>query len=99
MSYSYFAEYYDILTENVEYEKRADYFLELFKKHGHDMGLTLDLACGTGTLTLELCKRGVDIFGCDMSVDMLTIFIYIFINNWFSTIILKNINSIKKFLL
>ena len=37
------------------------------------MGLTLDLACGTGTLTLELCKRGVDIFGCDMSADMLTI--------------------------
>ena len=73
MSYSYFAEYYDILTENVEYEKRADYFLELFKKHWHDMGLTLDLACGTGTLTLELCKRGVDIFGCDMSADMLTI--------------------------
>lgn len=73
MSYSYFAEYYDILTENAEYGKRADYFLELFKKHGHDMGLTLDLACGTGTLTLELCRRGTDIFGCDMSEDMLTI--------------------------
>lgn len=73
MSYSYFAEYYDILTENAEYDKRADYFLELFKRHGHDMGLTLDLACGTGTLTLELCRRGIDIFGCDMSADMLTI--------------------------
>ena len=64
MSYSYFAEYYDILTENADYEKRAEYFLELFKKHGHDTGLTLDLACGTGTLTLELCMRGTDIFGC-----------------------------------
>lgn len=73
MSYSYFAEYYDILTENVEYEKRAEYFLELFKKHDHPTGLTLDLACGTGTLTLELSKRGVDIFGCDMSVDMLSV--------------------------
>ncbi len=73
MSYSYFAEYYDTLTENAEYDKRADYFLELFKRHGHDMGLTLDLACGTGTLTLELCRRGIDIFGCDMSADMLTI--------------------------
>lgn len=73
MSYSYFAEYYDILTENVEYEKRAEYFMELFRKHGHQTGVTLDLACGTGTLTLELCKRGVDIFGCDMSADMLSI--------------------------
>ena len=66
MSYSYFAEYYDDLTKNVDYEKRAEYFLELFKKHNHDMRLTLDLACGTGTLTLELCKKGIDIFGCDM---------------------------------
>lgn len=73
MSYSYFAEYYDILTENADYEKRAEYFLELFKKHGHDTGLTLDLACGTGTLTLELCMRGTDIFGCDVSADMLSI--------------------------
>ena len=73
MSYSYFAEYYDVLTENVEYEKRAEYFLELFKKHRHNTGLTLDLACGTGSLTLELCRKGVNIFGCDMSVDMLSI--------------------------
>jgi len=73
LSYSYFAEYYDDLTKNVDYEKRAEYFLELFKKHKHDMRLTLDLACGTGTLTLELCKKGIDIFGCDMSPDMLAI--------------------------
>ena len=37
------------------------------------MGLTLDLACGTGTLTLELSKKGVDIFGCDMSAEMLSV--------------------------
>ncbi len=73
MSYSYFSEYYDVLTQNADYTKRAKYFLELFKKHGHDMGLTLDLACGTGTLTLELSKKGVDIFGCDMSAEMLSV--------------------------
>ena len=73
MSYSYFAEYYDVFMENAEYEKRAEYFLELFKKHRHDTGLTLDLACGTGTLTLKLCEKGVDIFGCDMSADMLSV--------------------------
>jgi len=73
LNYSYFAEYYDVLTQNADYEKRAEYFLELFQRHHHDMGLTLDLACGTGTLTLELCKRGTDIFGCDMSFDMLSV--------------------------
>ena len=72
-SYSYFADFYDALTMNVEYEKKADHLLELFKKHGHSPGVTLDLACGTGSLTLELKKKGVDVFGADASTDMLSI--------------------------
>ncbi len=72
-SYTYFAEFYDTLTRNVGYEKRADYLMELFSRHGHEPGLTLDLACGTGSLTLELHKRGIDIFGADASSDMLSI--------------------------
>lgn len=71
--YSYFAEYYDVLTVNVEYKKRAEYFLSLMQKHGHQAGLTLDLACGTGSLTLELSRKGVDIFGADASSDMLSV--------------------------
>ena len=72
-AYSYFAEFYDILTGNVEYDKRADYIMELFRRHDHEPGLTLDLACGTGSLTLELSRRGVDIFGADSSADMLSV--------------------------
>ena len=71
-SYGVFADYYDALTLNVDYKKRAEYILNVFKKLGHDMGLTLDLACGTGKLTLELKKRGVDIYGVDASENMLT---------------------------
>ncbi len=71
--YSYFAEFYDALTQNVGYDKRADMLMELFKRHSHEPGLTLDLACGTGSLTLELCKRGVDAFGADASSEMLSI--------------------------
>lgn len=70
--YSYFARYYDALTGNVEYPKRADYLLRLFERLGHKPGLTLDLACGTGTLTLELFRRGLDIYGVDASVEMLS---------------------------
>ncbi len=51
-SYSVFAQYYDELTSNVEYPKRAEYLLELMERLGHAPGLTLDLACGTGSLTL-----------------------------------------------
>lgn len=72
MSYSYFAEYYDLLTENVNYQDRADYLLRLFERHNHVLGLTLDLACGTGSMTIELKKRGLDIFGADASIDMLS---------------------------
>ena len=72
-AYTYFAEFYDALTLNVEYEKKADYLMSIFERHGHKPGLTLDLACGTGSLTLELHKRGVDIFGADASSDMLSI--------------------------
>ena len=69
-SYAVFAQYYDDLTQNVEYVKWADYLLELLKRLGHQPGLTVDLACGTGTLTLELFRRGVDIYGVDASVDL-----------------------------
>lgn len=72
-AYSDFAEFYDCLTQNVGYDKKADYLLKLFKRHNHNAGITLDLACGTGTLTLELKKRGIDIYGIDASCEMLTI--------------------------
>ena len=73
MSYSFFAEYYDKLTVNADYKERADYLSALFEKHCHRPGLTLDLACGTGNMTVELRKRGWDIFGADASMEMLTI--------------------------
>lgn len=71
MAYSQFAFYYDELTQNVNYADRAKYFLKLLEKHGAKPGLTLDLACGTGSLTMELLKLGVDAFGVDSSSEML----------------------------
>lgn len=72
LAYSDFARFYDLLTDNVEYAKRAEYFLALCKKMGHTPQLALDLACGTGSLTIELARRGVDIYGVDSSVEMLS---------------------------
>ena len=65
--YTFFADYYDVLTENVDYESRADYFLEILKKHNHEPKEVLDLACGTGSFTIELKKRNIDVFGIDGS--------------------------------
>lgn len=70
-SYEEFAPYYDLLTQNVDYDKRADYFLGLLREFSPDVSLVLDLACGTGSLTIELAKRGMDMIGTDESVAML----------------------------
>lgn len=72
MSYDVFARYYDALTQNVNYEEMADYLCALLDKEGHKAGLTLDLACGTGSLTLALARRGLDIYGVDASMEMLS---------------------------
>lgn len=73
MAYGVFAQFYDGLTLNVDYKAKADYLCELFRRFSHDTGDTLDLACGTGTLTLEMKRRGIDIYGADMSEDMLSL--------------------------
>ena len=70
-SYVSFADFYDGLTENVEYAKRCEYILDVFKKHNHKPELLLDLACGTGSLTVELAKNGIDVYGVDASQEML----------------------------
>ncbi|MEG1427696.1 MAG: class I SAM-dependent methyltransferase [Oscillospiraceae bacterium] len=72
-NYDIFAMYYDTLTKNVDYTGRADYLEKLLREVNHCAGITLDLACGTGSLTLELYKRGFDIYGIDSSVAMLSV--------------------------
>lgn len=70
--YERFARWYDRLTGNVDYAARADYFEELISRHRTGGGkLLLDLACGTGTLSLLLAQRGWDVIGVDGSGDML----------------------------
>ena len=69
--YGVFAEYYDKLTENVAYPKRADYFRTLLSAQGVTGGTLLDLACGTGRLLLEMAAYGFDVIGVDASAEML----------------------------
>lgn len=42
--YTAFAGFYDGLTQNVDYKKRAAYIAELLGRIGHNPGLTLDLS-------------------------------------------------------
>lgn len=72
--YSAFAQFYDMLMNDVDYAARADYLMSLFFRHNsqHKTKTLLDLACGSGNLALELARRGVDIIGVDSSDDMLS---------------------------
>ena len=72
-SYGDFAYYYDSLTENVDYEKRCEYIRGLLAENGVGEGILLDLACGTGTLSLMLSAIGYDVIGVDASEDMLSV--------------------------
>ena len=71
MSYDNFSRFYDFLTDNVEYEKRADYFCRLLSMCGIRDGILLDLACGTGSISVEMAKRGFEVIGVDSSIGML----------------------------
>ncbi|MGN0448299.1 MAG: class I SAM-dependent DNA methyltransferase [Acutalibacteraceae bacterium] len=70
--YGDFSYYYDILTENVDYKQRCDYICNLLAENGVGKGILLDLACGTGTLSVLFAEKGYDVVGIDASEDMLT---------------------------
>ncbi len=72
MSYGYFAEHYDRLMEDVDYPARARYIDSLIKARKPDAESLVDLACGTGSMTLELANMGYSAMGVDMSEEMLS---------------------------
>ena len=73
MAYTSFAEYYDLLTSNIDYNEIAEYYDKLNKKFGGTKGILLDLACGTGSLSVIFSKMGYDVIGVDISPEMLSI--------------------------
>lgn len=72
-AYDSIASIYDNINSEIDYHAWADFIEECFKKYLKEKPeLVLDLACGTGSMTLELANRGYDMIGADLSEDMLT---------------------------
>lgn len=70
--YGSFAYFYDRLTGNVPYAQMAEQISRLTAHFGGKTdGILLDLACGTGSLSEALARRGFDVIGVDGSDEML----------------------------
>ena len=70
-SYGPLAGCYDQLTYDVDYPRWADYIEKHFARRRIPGRTVLDLACGTGSLTRELARRGYEMIGVDQSPEML----------------------------
>lgn len=70
-AYEALAHWYDKLTGDVDYAGWADWLEGRFRSGAIPVKLVLDLACGTGSLSLELARRGYEVVGVDLSPDML----------------------------
>ncbi len=73
MSYEHFAFLYDELMSDVPYEKWVEFVEQTMKEQNIKGNKILDLACGTGNITLPLAKKGYNIIGADLSEDMLAV--------------------------
>ena len=69
--YSSLAAVYDRLNSEVDYSLIADHIERQFRLADTRPESLIDLACGTGSLTIELARRGYDLIGVDLSEDML----------------------------
>jgi SAM-dependent methyltransferase len=72
--YDAFAPFYDrFVGAAVDYPGRAAYFDSILLPLVGRRGLLLDLACGTGGLSVELSRLGWEVIGVDGSEEMLSV--------------------------
>lgn len=70
--YQKYAEYYDLITRDKDYEGECDCLEMLFKDHSYiPIKSLIDLGCGTGGHAIVLAKRGYKVVGIDASEEMI----------------------------
>ena len=71
-AYKNLAASYDRLTNDVDYEATVEFYMEILRREGVAPQTVVDLACGTGSVTEILARKGYRVTGVDMSEEMLT---------------------------
>lgn len=72
MIYGNFADLYDTLMVDFDYDKVYNFILNQFEKSNREVNKILELGCGTGILTEKL-EKNYEVIGLDSSIDMLSI--------------------------
>ncbi len=70
-SYNIFARYYDLLTENVDYDAGFNFISGFLNEIGAKT--VIDLACGTGKMSEKLINNGYSLTCIDASDEMLSL--------------------------
>ena len=73
MTYERFAYVYDELMKDAPYEKWLMILTAKLEQYGIVGRKVLDLACGTGEMTVELAQHGFEVTGVDLSDEMLLV--------------------------
>lgn len=71
-AYSKLAQFYNSFTHNdCDYSSWSQYLHTVLQRHNCSKGI--DVACGTGKMTILLHKLGYDVMGFDSSIEMLNV--------------------------
>ncbi len=71
--YAELAKIYDRVMNHVKYDEWAEYIASIFHHFGMNGKHILEIACGTGTLSIFLHKLGYDVTSMDLSPAMLAV--------------------------
>lgn len=71
LPYSSLSKFYDKIISDEEYSKWTDYIVSIVEKYAVKKS-GVDVACGSGIVTLKLKKHGFSVVGVDVSEEMLT---------------------------
>ena len=76
-AYSSFAEVYDTLMDDIDYDAWAAYYRDLLLDASGEtpkrLGRVVECACGTGSITARLAAFGFQMLGVDLSPQMLRV--------------------------
>lgn len=70
-AYHALAASYDRLTWDVDYAAVVDFYFQILSKEQLKPRTAVDLACGTGSVSVLLSEKGLQVTGVDMSEEML----------------------------